>query len=160
MSAQECRDRGWKTGLLIMTWRTLLTLQSLALPALAQIKPGEWNGHKVDDAFPSLSITLFESGEAILGYTTEEVEVMAQGTWERIKEGKFAGDALIRLDIEYVKRDEVVSHEGSIDPIYLSQSGDEAFVVKGVSVDGIVIDISFPLKHTGHRHIKITEGNR
>lgn len=142
-----------------MTLRILLTLLSLALTAVAQIQPGEWNGYKSGDAFPSLSITLYESGEAILGYNTKEVEVMARGTWERIKDGKFAGDALVRLGIEYVKRGEVVSYEGTIDPIYLSQSGDEAFVVKGVSVDEIEIDISFPLKHTGHRHIKITEGN-
>jgi len=66
---------------------------------------------------------------------------------------------LVRLDIEYFKRGEVVSYEGSIDPIYLARSGDDAFVVKGVSVDEIEIDISFPLEHTGHRHVKITEGN-
>lgn len=142
-----------------MVIKTTLALLALAVSSPAQIKPGEWRGNQPGDTFPSLSITLFESGEAILGHNTQEVEVVARGRWERIKDGKFAGDALVRLGIEYVKRGEVVSYEGTIDPIYLSQSGDEAFVVKGVSVDEIEIDISFPLKHTGHRHIKITEGN-
>lgn len=140
--------------------KIIFALLALAVSsAVAQIKPGEWNGHKAGITFPGLSITLYESGEAVLGYVTQEVEVMAQGTWELIKDGKFAGDALVRLDIEYVKRGEVVSYQGSIDPIYLSQSGDHAYIVKGVSVDEIDFDISFPLKHTGHRHIKITEGN-
>jgi hypothetical protein len=134
-------------------------LLAMAATAGAQIKPGEWNGTKPGASFPSLSITLFESGEASLGYNTTEVEIMARGTWKRIKEGKFAGDALVDLEIEYIKRGEKVSYEGSIDPIYLGQSGNEAFVIKGVSAEEIEIDISFPLRHTGHRHIKITEGN-
>jgi hypothetical protein len=102
---------------------------------------------------------LFESGEAVFGYNTTEVEIMARGAWKRIKEGRFAGNALVDLEIECIKRGEKVSLEGAIDPIYLAQSGNEAFVVKGVSAEEIDIDISFPLKHTGHRHIKITEGN-
>jgi len=139
--------------------RTISLLLALAASAGAQIKPGEWNGQKGGGAFPSISITLFESGEAIFGYNTEKAEVMARGTWERIKGGKFAGEALVKLDIEYIKRGQAISYEGSIGLIYLVQSGDAAFIVKGVSVDEIEVDISFPLRHTGHRHIKITEGN-
>ena len=132
---------------------------AVAASAGAQIEPGEWNGTKPSASFPSLSITLYESGEASLGYNTTEVEVVARGTWKRIKEGKFAGDALIHLEIEYIKRGEEVSCEGSIDPVYLAQSGNKAFVVKGVSAEELDINICFPLKHTGHRHMKTTEGN-
>jgi len=51
--------------------RTVLALLTMAVPAVAQIKPGDWNGHKVGNVFPSLSITLYESGEAVLGYNNQ-----------------------------------------------------------------------------------------
>jgi len=103
--------------LLSVAARAIVILLTLTAWVGAQIKPGEWNGTKPGASFPSMSITLFESGEAVFGYNTTKLEIVARGTWKRIKEGKFAGDALVDLEIEYIKRGEKVSLEGSIDPI-------------------------------------------
>jgi len=138
----------------------LIAILAFILPAEAQIKAGEWNGYNLDGETRGLFITLYESGEADLFYTTPDAEVMAAGTWTRMKKGKFAGDALLDLTVEYIKKDGKIYGQGKpVAPIYFGQAGKEAWVIKGVAIEGIEIDISFPLKHTGHRHIKKTEGN-
>ena len=132
----------------------------VASSACAGIKPGEWNKQDPTSIFPDMSITLYESGEATFWYSCKQAEILAEGTWKRMKDGKFAGDALLDLTVEYIKKGgKIYSARKPVPQIYFGQSGSEAWIIKGVTIDGIEVDISFPLKHTGHRHIKKTEGN-
>jgi hypothetical protein len=157
-----CLNGGGPFGIVVMSKGLfpLMVVLALALSAEAQIKAGEWNGFKQDGETPGLFITLYESGDADFFYTSLDAEIMATGTWTRMKEGKFVGDALLNLTIEYIKKDGRIYGQGKpVVPIYFGQAGSEAWVIKGVAIEGIEIDISFPLKHTGHRHIRKTEGN-
>ena len=125
------------------------------------VKPGEWNGYASKGNSAGFSVTLFEDGTADFSYTSSDLDISASGNWVTIEDGQLVGGAELRLSVDYIKKDGEIRGEGErLDPIYLIRSGQEAFVVQGATVGAHKLDTSVTLRHTGHRHVKRTEGNR
>ncbi len=144
------------------SYHRLLIVLSVILAApltgKAQVKPGEWNTR---GGSPNVSITLYENGEAALSYSSEGSDVEAQGKWKTITEGTYAGYARLVLTVEYVNTKGKMYGEGTVlAPLYIRQSGSEAFLVNSTEAGGVAIGTSLALRHTGHRFKAPPEGNQ